>query len=147
MNKTLKIVLAFVAFAVSSLLPLVHAQSKIAAAGQPSRIVIQVNEDDSKKWHSVLGNIRNIQADLGKDNVKVALVAIGPGLGMLLADSLAANDVQDAIAGGVEVIACGNTMKAQKIKKEDLVDGIGVTQAGYVEIVRRQEAGWSYVRP
>lgn len=124
-----------------------RAGAQAGAAGQPSRIVIQINEDDSKKWHAVLGNIRNIQADLGKGNVRIAVVAIGPGLGMLLADSLAANDVQDAIAAGVEMVACGNTMKAQKIAKDDLTAGVAVVQAGYVEIVRRQEAGWTYLRP
>lgn len=145
MTKFMTIVLAFVALMIASLAPAL-AQGRPAGA-QPSRIVVQVNEDDSKKWHAILGNLRNIQADLGKEKVRIALVAIGPGLGMLMADSLAANDVQDAIAGGVEVIACGNTMKAQKMRKEDLIDGVGITQAGYVEIVRRQEAGWSYLRP
>lgn len=146
MNKTINILLAWVALSIAGLLPPAHAQDS-PATGKPSRIVVQVNEDDSKKWHAILGNIRNIQADLGKGRVRIALVAIGPGLGMLVADSLAANDVLDAIAGGVEVIACGNTMKAQKIAREDLIEGVGIAQAGYVEIVRRQEAGWSYLRP
>lgn len=130
------------------------AHAAIASPGGPAgkaadmtRIVVQVNEDDSKKWHGVLANLRNIQADLGKGNVKIALVAIGPGLGMLLADSLTANDVQDAIAEGVEFVACGNSMKAQKVAKEDLIEGVGIAQAGYVEIVRRQQAGWNYLRP
>lgn len=118
-----------------------------AAATAANRIVIQVNEDDSKKWNAVLANIRNIQAELGAKNIAIALVAIGPGLGMLTADSLAANGVQDALATGVEFVACGNSMKAQHIAKDDLVDGVGVTNAGYVEIMRRQQHGWAYLRP
>jgi hypothetical protein len=51
------------------------------------------------------------------------------------------------MADGVEFIACENTMHGRKIKKEDLIDGIGYTRAGYVEIVRRQQQGWSYLRP
>lgn len=112
-----------------------------------NRIVIQVNEDDSKKWNGVLANIRNIQAELGAGKVAIALVAIGPGLGMLTADSLAANGVQDALAAGVEFIACGNSMKAQHIEKDDLVDGVGVARAGYVELMKRQQQGWAYLRP
>lgn len=120
---------------------------RTAPAAAKNRIVIQVNEDDSKKWNGVLANIRNIQAELGAKNVAIALVAIGPGLGMLTADSLAANGVQDAIATGVEFIACGNSMKAQHVEQGDLVEGVGIAKAGYVELMQRQQQGWSYLRP
>ncbi|MCX8018416.1 MAG: DsrE family protein, partial [Rhodocyclaceae bacterium] len=67
--------------------------------------------------------------------------------GMLSADSIAANEVQDALATGVEFIACGNSMTAQKIERADLVEGATIAKAGYVEIMRRQQAGWVYLRP
>lgn len=120
---------------------------KTAAATTKNRIVIQINEDDSKKWHAVLANIRNIQAELGKGNVAVALVAIGPGLGMITADALTANGVQDAIAAGVEFVACGNSMKAQQVAKADLIEGVTIATAGYVELMKRQQQGWAYLRP
>jgi len=116
-------------------------------AAAANRIVIQVNEDDGKKWMAILANIRNIQAELDKDKISIAVVAIGSGLGMLDATSVAANDVQDALASGVEFVACGNSMKAQHIDKADLVDGVSVSKAGYVEIMQRQQRGWSYLRP
>jgi intracellular sulfur oxidation DsrE/DsrF family protein len=118
-----------------------------AGAAHKNRIVVQINEDDSKKWNAVLANIRNIQAELGVRNVSIAVVAIGYGLGMLTADSLAANDVQDAIATGVEFVACGNSMKAQQVAKGDLIDGVRIATAGYVELMRRQQQGWAYLRP
>ena len=114
---------------------------------KPMQVVIQVNEGDSKKWNSVLVNVRNIQREAGPENVAIAIVAIGPGLDMLMADSVAANDVEDAIAAGVEFVACENTMHARKILRSDLLEGIGYTKAGYMEIVRRQQQGWSYLRP
>jgi intracellular sulfur oxidation DsrE/DsrF family protein len=134
--------------------PLAPAADKAAKVGAgntvpatQNRIVIQINEDDSKKWHAVLGNIRNIQAELGKDKVKIAVVVIGYGLGMLAAESLSATDVQDAIATGVEFLACGNSMKAQQIALDDMVEGVKVAKAGYVELMRRQQQGWAYLRP
>jgi intracellular sulfur oxidation DsrE/DsrF family protein len=135
-----------------SAMPFAAAADSGLGAGKPpaamkNRIVIQVNEDDSKKWNAVLANIRNIQAELGEKNVAIALVAIGPGLGMLNIESLAANGVQDAIKTGVEFIACGNSMKAQQVAKDDLVEGVGVANAGYVELMQRQQQGWSYLRP
>lgn len=119
-----------------------------ASAQQPrNRVVFQVNEDDGRKWLAILINLRNIQAELGKEDTAIALVAIGPGLGMLKADAVVANEVQDAIKAGVEFIACGNSMQAQHVDREDLTDGVAIVKAGYVELIRRQQLGWTYLRP
>lgn len=146
--------LMLAALLASATLPVQAADAKVsagktalAAHAIKNRIVIQVNEQDVKKWNGILANIRNIQAELGPKNVAVAVVAIGDGLGMLTAESLAANGVEDALAAGVEFVACGNSMKAQHIVKDDLVAGVSVSIAGYVELMKRQQQGWAYLRP
>ena len=108
-------------------------------------VVFQINEDDSRKWNTVLVNINNVQEELG--SVDVAVVVIGPALGMLKADALTANRVQDAISAGVRFVACGNSMTAQHLTKDDMIDGIDYAKAGYVELMRLQQAGWTYLRP
>lgn len=115
------------------------------AADALNRVVFQVNEDDSRKWNTVLANVNNVQEELGR--VEVAVVVIGPGLGMLKADALTANMVRDAMSAGVRFVACGNSMTAQKLSKDDMIDGIAYARAGYVEIMRLQQQGWAYVRP
>jgi intracellular sulfur oxidation DsrE/DsrF family protein len=110
-----------------------------------NRMVFQVNEDDSRKWHTVLANLNNVQEDLGK--VDISVVVIGPGLGMLKAEALTANGVQDAMAAGVRFVACGNSMQSMKLTKDDMIDGIDYAKAGYVEIMRLQKAGYAYIRP
>lgn len=132
--------------------PALAADQKVGAgkttpAGVKNRMAIQINEGDAAKWNTVLGNIHNIQNELGKQNVTIAVITIGPGLGMLLADSLAANRVQEAMADGVEFLACGNSVKAQNIDPDDLVAGTKVTTSGYVELMKRQQQGWTYLRP
>ncbi len=115
------------------------------APASPNRVVFQVNEDDSRKWNTVLANINNVQEELGK--VEVTVVAIGPGLGMLKADALTANRVQDAMSAGVRFVACGNSMQAQHLSKDDMIDGLAYAKAGYVELMRLQQLGWAYLRP
>jgi intracellular sulfur oxidation DsrE/DsrF family protein len=117
----------------------------VCAADAQQRAVFQVNEDDSRKWNTILGNINNVQEELGR--VDVTVVVIGPGLGMLKADALTANRVQDAMAAGVRFVACGNSMTAQKLGKDDMIDGIAYAKAGYVELMRLQQQGWLYLRP
>jgi intracellular sulfur oxidation DsrE/DsrF family protein len=128
-----------------ALLALAAACVRAADAGAPNRVVFQVNDDDSRKWNTVLTNINNVQEELGK--VDVAVVVIGPALGMLKAEALTANKVQDAMAAGVRFVACGNSMTAQKLEKDDMIDGIAYARAGYVEIMRLQQQGWTYIRP
>lgn len=110
-----------------------------------NRMVFQVNEDDSRKWHTVLANLNNVQEELGKADISV--VVIGPGLGMLKLDALTANGVQDAMAAGVRFVACGNSMQSMKLTKDDMIDGIAYARAGYVEIMRLQKLGYAYIRP
>jgi uncharacterized protein len=112
-----------------------------------NRVVIQVSDGEPSKWNLALNNARNLQADLGARNVDIEIVAYGPGIGMLQADSVVGNRIGDALASGVKVVACENTMRGQKLAKNDMLDGIGYVEAGVVEIMRRQQERWTYLRP
>lgn len=95
-----------------------------------------------------MNNARNVQTELGADKVDIEIVAYGPGIGMLKADSESANRVQDeAIKTGIKVVACENTMTNQKLNKDDMIAGIGYVRAGVVELMLRQKQGYAYIRP
>src|SRR5437667_6392698 len=96
----------------------------------PNRVVMQVSDDDTGKWNLALNNARNLQADLGAKNVEIEIVAYGPGIGMLKADSVVGNRIGEAMSNGVKMAACENTMRGQKLAKADMLDGIGYVQAG-----------------
>ena len=119
-----------------------------AAAQTPeSRVVIQVSDADPGKWNLALNNAKNLQTDLCAKNVDIEIVAYGPGIGMLKADSVVGNRIGEALGAGVNVIACENTMRGQKLEKPDMLNGIGYVPAGVVEIMRRQQEHWAYLRP
>jgi len=125
--------------------PGAHAQSTPGA--KPNRVVMQVSDSDPGKWNLALNNAKNLQADLGAGNVEIEIVAYGPGIGMLKADSVVGNRIGEALGHGVTVSACENTMRGQKLVKADMLDGIGYVPAGVVEIMRKQQEGWAYLRP
>jgi len=116
-------------------------------AAQKSRVVIQVSDAEPAKWNLALNNARNIQTDLGAANVDIEVVAYGPGIGMLKADSVVGNRVDEAGQAGVKVVACENTMRAQKLTHADMLNGISYVPAGVVELMQRQQQGWAYIRP
>ena len=92
-------------------------------------------------------NVRNLQEDLGAGNVTIEVVAYGPGIGMLKLDAVSNSRVSEAIKAGVQVTACENTMRNQKIVRADMHPDVSYVPAGVVEIVRRQQEGWTYLRP
>jgi uncharacterized protein len=111
------------------------------------RVIIQVSDADPQKWNLALNNAKNVQTDLGADKTEVEIVAYGPGIGMLKADALIANRIGDAVAAGVKVVACENTMRAQKMSRDEMHGKIQYVGAGVVEIMRRQQQGYAYIRP
>jgi len=133
--------------AIALLAGLSTAAAQAPSAAPRSKVVIQVSDGETAKWNLALNNARNIQADLGAANVDIEIVAYGPGIGMLKLDSPVANRVGEASADGVKILACENTMKGQKLARSDMLTGIGYVGAGVVEIMQRQQQGWSYLRP
>lgn len=118
-----------------------------ALAAEKSKMVIQVSDNDPKKWQLAMGNAKNIQKDLGRENVDLEIVTYGPGVMMLKANSKADKGVSEMINSGVKVVACENTMAKEKLKKEDMLPVIGYVPSGVVEILKKQEAGYAYLRP
>lgn len=118
-----------------------------AHAAETAKMVIQVSDNDTAKWNLALNNAKNIQKDLGKANVELEIVAYGPGINMLKAESEVGNRIGEALDSGVKVLACQNTMRNQKLNKEDMLSNIAYVPAGVIEIMQRQHQGWAYLRP
>jgi intracellular sulfur oxidation DsrE/DsrF family protein len=123
------------------------AEKPAAKAPQKERVIIQVSDADPQKWNLALNNAKNVQADLGADKTEIEIVAYGPGIGMLKADALVANRIEEAVASGVKVVACENTMRNLKISRDDMHKNIEYVGAGVVELMRKQQLGYAYVRP
>jgi hypothetical protein len=119
------------------------------AQGKPGkqRVVIQVSDNDPAKWALALSNARNVQTDLGKENVEIEIVAYGPGLAMMKAESPVAGRLAAALDANVGLIACENTMQNTKIEKGDIYGGVKFVRAGVTHIMKRQGEGWAYLRP
>ena len=110
------------------------------------QVVFHVSSDDAKTWNLALNNAKNVQSAKGTA-AEVEIVVYGPGIGMLKADAVVANRVSEAVKSGVKVVACQNTMRGQKLTPADMNADIGYVPAGVIELMAKQQAGWSYIRP
>jgi len=120
--------------------------ARMAAEGK-HRVVIQMSDNDPQKWNLALNNAENLQQALGRENVQVEIVAYGPGLNMLRANSKVAGRINGALDQNVDIVACGNTMEKMKVTKDDLIGGTRIVKGGVIEISERQSQGWTYIKP
>ena len=136
-------VIAAAAATVSIGLPL-HALAQAQPA--QNRALFQVTDNDPARWTMILNNIQNLREGVGSESVEIELVAYGPGVAMLKADSSVRERIDAALKSGVAVNACQNTMRGMKLVPADMLPAIGYVPSGVVEVMRKQQQGWAYIR-
>lgn len=110
------------------------------------RVVVEVNVPGKTAYEIVLGNITNLRKALAPDPVQIEVVCEGRGVDMLLKGGPVAKRIAAAQKQGVVFAACNNTLVYRKISRSGLLAGVVVVPAGVAEVVKKQEAGWSYLK-
>lgn len=117
-----------------------------------SKLKVVYHLSDLEKAAFVLGNIQNhLDGVGGPDHVTIALVVHGPALHAFIASG-ANPDISHRVGqfskSGLELAACGNTMKAQHITLTDLLPGfVEAEKGGVVRLAELQSRGYLYLRP
>ena len=140
--------------AVSTVAGLFAAASARAATEAPTQTKLKVvyHLSDLEKVSFVMGNIQNhLDGVGGPDHVTIALVVHGPALKAFHAGG-ASPDVARHIGqfskAGLELAACGNTMRGQSVTVKDLLPGFTVAERGGVVLIAELQAqGYVYLRP
>lgn len=131
------------------------AASRANAATEPTapgKLKVVYHLSDLDKVSFVIGNIQNhLDGVGGPDHVTIALVVHGQALRAF--HSASANPDLSRHVGqfsraGLELAACGNTMKSQNVGLKDLLPGfIAADKGGVVRIAELQSQGYLYLRP
>jgi intracellular sulfur oxidation DsrE/DsrF family protein len=130
----------------------VACHSSAVGAAEPApdsslyRVTFQVSDADPSKWSLTLNNVRNALLELGAEHTKAEVIVFGPGIGMLMAASELAGRVAEGVKAGVAVSACENTMRGQKLTRDQMSPHIGYVPSGVAHLIRRQTEGYAYIR-
>lgn len=133
------------------------AQTKVAKSAPEARhkVAFQVNQNDKGVMDLALNNAKNV-LDYYKskgETVAIEIVAYGPGLHMMRADT---SPVKERIAPmalenpNLAFIACGNTQANQSKaegKPVTLISEATVVPSGVVRLMELQKQGYAYIRP
>lgn len=114
------------------------------------RIVLQLSDGDAKKQALVLSVANNLLKAYGPDKIAIEVVAFGPGIDLLLADSERRKQVESLVAQGVRFDICVNTLdtiERETGKRPEFIPAATPVQVGVGQILFLAENGYTLVRP
>jgi intracellular sulfur oxidation DsrE/DsrF family protein len=150
-----KILTAFAMLFFGTLAVLGAAQPGLGGEMAAHRVAIHVDENDPKRMNMALNNAHNINKYYQEkgETVAIEIVAYGPGLHMLRADTSPVKPRIEQMSLEIDNLsfaACGNTharMSQKEGKPVPLMSEANKVPSGVVRLMELQEQGWSYVRP
>jgi len=113
-------------------------------------LVVQIDQGNPHRWFLALSNVVNVLNYFGSDKIQVVVVAYGPGLKLLFANSPYAARIQGLTAQGVEFDACHQTMlgiKAHTGHLPKLLPSAVVVPGGVVRIMQLEQHGFNLLKP
>ena len=118
------------------------------------RLAIHVDDNDAKVMNLALNNAKNVldyYAAKG-ETVAIEIVAYGPGLHMLRADTSPVKQrvAEMSMMPQITFAACGNTkanMAKQESKEVLLLSEARIVPSGVVRLMELQRKGYAYLRP
>lgn len=116
-----------------------------------ARVILQLSDAAEQKHNAVLDVASNLIKHYGgPDMVDVEIIAFGPGIELLYADSPRAERIASLAVSGVRFVACMNTVDTIERttgKRPSLHPEAIPVQTGVAHIVERVGQGFVLVRP
>jgi uncharacterized protein len=133
------------------------AATAVAADPKEHRVAIQVDQNDPAVMNMVLNNASNVMEHYKSrgETVQIEIVAYGPGLHMLRADTSPVQDrikqvLDTSFPSTITFSACNNTkegMEKREGKAISIVSQAHLVPSGAVRLIELQEQGWQYLKP
>lgn len=109
------------------------------------RIIFQLTSGDTTAHKQLIKQFNNILSV--SPSTKIEVVCHGAGLDMLVSDKTIVEDkIKTLSEKGVEFNACEFSIKERKVDRSKIIKYAGYVPAGIIEIVTKQEQGWSYIK-
>ena len=113
-------------------------------------VVYQINKPEADYHDHIVFSVGAMLRQYG-DNIKIAVVAFGPGIHVLLKNPRrpVSQTVREKIASlsdyGADFYACGNTLTSLKLGEKDVVPFAKVVEVGASTLMELQKKGYAYI--
>lgn len=123
------------------------AEDGLPKDGKKYHVIFEMSAGEQQRLEGVIRNIDNLKIALGAENVNVELVLHGGAILSYTKDKTTlASEWERLAKSGVTLLACNNSLKMRNISKDSLLPNIKVVDSAVAELVRKQQAGWQYIR-
>lgn len=109
--------------------------------------------DEAEKWGTALANVKNFinYCEKEQEESEIELLANSVAVKTLVAELVKGTateaDLNLIAEKKVTIAACNNALNSYKIDRDSLLPFVTVVPAGVVELVKRQEQGFAYIKP
>lgn len=115
--------------------------------------VFDINQEE--RWTILSKNLKNVVKGIKElsEEYQLEVVIMGTAVNGVRKDFKEAeglvtlDELKELVEDGVVFVVCNNTMKKFDLKKEDLYDFIKIVPAGVIELMLKQQEGYSYIKP
>jgi len=101
--------------------------------------------DEMTKWGLVLKNVSNLLqvVDPGKSNIVVLANSEAVKLYNINSED---KEMEKLNSQGVKFLACNNALNIFEMKKENLLNFVGIVPVGVLEIINKEGEGYAYIK-
>lgn len=109
------------------------------------KAVWDLSSSDTTTQAAVFRQMNNVRAEM--PDVELEVVFHGKGIYTVMKDSIQFRSrIKIAKEMGVKMVVCNNSMKRLKVDPSELTAEVGVVPSAMVELIKKQAAGWSYIK-
>jgi len=113
--------------------------------GKEHKVVFQLMTDDTVVHKMLVKQLNNVLT--AAPDTRIEVVCHGPGIYFLVSEKTIVHEKITQLKNkGVIFAACENTLRERNIAKDKIVAEAIFVPSGLVEIITKQEAGWSYIK-
>jgi intracellular sulfur oxidation DsrE/DsrF family protein len=126
----------------------VSAQTAFAqTTARTHRVVVDMSGQAMADWDLLFEQIGIMQRLLGAGGIQIEVVVRDPGIGWLMAENTGLqNKLRQAANSGVAFVIGESSLKRRGLARNQLLPFVQVVDSAVVELVRKQEDGWAYIR-
>jgi len=106
--------------------------------------------DENNKWNLLLKNVSNLLNATDGEKVYIEVLANSEAVKYYDISQDLNTDIEtmeNLYKKGVKFVACNNALTAHDIKKENIIEFVDVVPTGALELVKKQNEGYAYIKP
>jgi intracellular sulfur oxidation DsrE/DsrF family protein len=108
------------------------------------KVVIQLSNNDIAVQKATISQLNNILNAF--ESIEVEVVMNGPGIDLLVTETLYHNTLERLHEKGIQFVVCKNTLNHRNLGNTSILPFASIVPSAIAHLIIRQHEGWSYIK-